>query len=71
MFILRRVHIEQVKQKWESDHTEDLNVHVYLLPEIPHGFFHRWRLMLGFFLDRIMKYMTLKNILDLFTLFAC
>ncbi|XP_039510311.1 malignant fibrous histiocytoma-amplified sequence 1 [Pimephales promelas] len=32
---------EQVKQKWESDHTEDLNVHVYLLPEIPHGFFHR------------------------------
>lgn len=32
---------EQVKQKWESDNTEDLNIHVYLLPEIPHGFFHR------------------------------
>ncbi|KAK7170134.1 hypothetical protein R3I94_000389 [Phoxinus phoxinus] len=32
---------EQVKLKWESDDTEDLNIHVFLLPEIPHGFFHR------------------------------
>lgn len=32
---------EQVKQRWESDNTEDLNIHVYFLPEVPHGFFHR------------------------------
>ncbi|XP_016430546.1 malignant fibrous histiocytoma-amplified sequence 1 homolog [Sinocyclocheilus rhinocerous] len=32
---------KQVEQKWESDNTEDLNIHVYFLPEIPHGFFHR------------------------------
>ncbi|XP_050969628.1 malignant fibrous histiocytoma-amplified sequence 1 homolog [Labeo rohita] len=30
-----------VEQKWQSDNTEDLNIHVYFLPEIPHGFFHR------------------------------
>ncbi|XP_059390596.1 malignant fibrous histiocytoma-amplified sequence 1 [Carassius carassius] len=32
---------KQVEQKWESDNPEDLNIHVYFLPEIPHGFFHR------------------------------
>ncbi|XP_043101468.1 malignant fibrous histiocytoma-amplified sequence 1 [Puntigrus tetrazona] len=32
---------KQVEQKWQSDNTEDLNIHVYFLPEIPHGFFHR------------------------------
>ncbi|XP_026070751.1 malignant fibrous histiocytoma-amplified sequence 1-like [Carassius auratus] len=32
---------KQVEQHWESDDTEDLNIHVYFLPEIPHGFFHR------------------------------
>ncbi|XP_073693063.1 malignant fibrous histiocytoma-amplified sequence 1 homolog [Garra rufa] len=32
---------ELVEQKWGSDNTEDLNIHVYFLPEIPYGFFHR------------------------------
>ncbi|XP_051573444.1 malignant fibrous histiocytoma-amplified sequence 1-like [Myxocyprinus asiaticus] len=32
---------EQVQQKWGEDNTEDLNIHVYFLPERPHGFFHR------------------------------
>ncbi|KAL1271040.1 hypothetical protein QQF64_030056 [Cirrhinus molitorella] len=30
-----------VEIKWVSDNTEDLNIHVYFLPEIPYGFFHR------------------------------
>ncbi len=33
---------EQVEQMWGLDNTMDLNIHVYFLPEIPHGFFHRW-----------------------------
>ncbi|XP_067305915.1 malignant fibrous histiocytoma-amplified sequence 1 [Pseudorasbora parva] len=32
---------KQVEQKWESDKTEDINIHVYFLPERPHGFFQR------------------------------
>lgn len=37
---------EQVKQIWEPDSkkrdpTEDLNIHVYFLPDVPDGFFHR------------------------------
>lgn len=36
---------KQVEQKWESDNTEeeymDINIRVYFLPEVPHGFFHR------------------------------
>lgn len=31
----------QVEREWGSDSTEDLNIRVYLVPEIPHGFFHR------------------------------
>ncbi|CAJ1049606.1 malignant fibrous histiocytoma-amplified sequence 1 homolog [Xyrichtys novacula] len=30
-----------VCQKWGEDRQDDLSVHVYFLPEIPHGFFHR------------------------------
>ncbi|KAM4602463.1 malignant fibrous histiocytoma-amplified sequence 1 [Polymixia lowei] len=30
-----------VYQRWGEDRQDDLNVHVYFLPEIPHGFFHR------------------------------
>lgn len=30
-----------VHQKWGEDKQDDLRVHVYFLPEIPHGFFHR------------------------------
>ncbi|XP_059202351.1 malignant fibrous histiocytoma-amplified sequence 1 homolog [Centropristis striata] len=30
-----------VCNKWGEDRQDDLNVHVYFLPEIPHGFFHR------------------------------
>ncbi len=41
---------KQVEQKWESDNPEDLNIHVYFLPEIPHGFFHRWMLTLVSFM---------------------
>ncbi|XP_051563673.1 malignant fibrous histiocytoma-amplified sequence 1-like isoform X2 [Myxocyprinus asiaticus] len=32
---------ELVQQNWGEDIPEDLNIHVYFLPEIPHGFFHR------------------------------
>lgn len=31
----------QVEKMWGKDTTEDLNIHVYFLPEIPDGFFHR------------------------------
>lgn len=31
----------QVEKMWGTDSTEDLNIHVYFLPEIPDGFFHR------------------------------
>ncbi|XP_070817242.1 malignant fibrous histiocytoma-amplified sequence 1 homolog [Chaetodon trifascialis] len=30
-----------VCHKWGEDKQDDLSVHVYFLPEIPHGFFHR------------------------------
>ncbi|XP_040898006.1 malignant fibrous histiocytoma-amplified sequence 1 homolog isoform X2 [Toxotes jaculatrix] len=30
-----------VCQNWGQDKQDDLRVHVYFLPEIPHGFFHR------------------------------
>ncbi|KAM7015168.1 malignant fibrous histiocytoma-amplified sequence 1 [Tautogolabrus adspersus] len=30
-----------VCQKWGENRQDDLSVHVYFLPEIPHGFFHR------------------------------
>lgn len=30
-----------VNEMWGEDRQDDLIVHVYLLPEIPHGFFHR------------------------------
>ncbi|XP_071392694.1 malignant fibrous histiocytoma-amplified sequence 1 homolog [Centroberyx affinis] len=30
-----------VRHRWGEDKQDDLNVHVYFLPEIPHGFFHR------------------------------
>lgn len=30
-----------VNEMWGEDRQDDLNVRVYLLPEIPHGFFHR------------------------------
>ncbi|XP_061565123.1 malignant fibrous histiocytoma-amplified sequence 1 homolog isoform X2 [Cololabis saira] len=30
-----------VCQKWGQDKQDDVAVHVYFLPEIPHGFFHR------------------------------
>lgn len=33
-----------VCHKWGEDKQDDLNVHVYFLPEIPHGFFHRYSL---------------------------
>lgn len=31
----------QVEKMWGLDSAEDINIHVYFLPEIPHGFFHR------------------------------
>ncbi|XP_030650044.1 malignant fibrous histiocytoma-amplified sequence 1 homolog [Chanos chanos] len=31
----------QIEKMWGMDNPEDLRVHVYFLPEIPHGFFHR------------------------------
>ncbi|XP_072527671.1 malignant fibrous histiocytoma-amplified sequence 1 isoform X2 [Salminus brasiliensis] len=31
----------QVREMWGEDNLEDVNVQVYFLPEIPHGFFHR------------------------------
>ncbi|KAM6980609.1 malignant fibrous histiocytoma-amplified sequence 1 [Aplochiton taeniatus] len=31
----------EVSKMWGEDKQDDLNVRVYLLPEIPHGFFHR------------------------------
>lgn len=31
----------QVEKMWGQDSIEDINIHVYFLPEIPHGFFHR------------------------------
>ncbi|XP_039460589.1 malignant fibrous histiocytoma-amplified sequence 1 homolog isoform X3 [Oreochromis aureus] len=30
-----------VCQKWGENKQDDLRVHVYILPEVPHGFFHR------------------------------
>uniref|UniRef100_A0A4W6ENK4 Si:ch211-210p4.6 n=1 Tax=Lates calcarifer TaxID=8187 RepID=A0A4W6ENK4_LATCA len=30
-----------VSNKWGENKQDDLSVHVYILPEIPHGFFHR------------------------------
>ncbi|XP_047435872.1 malignant fibrous histiocytoma-amplified sequence 1 homolog isoform X2 [Mugil cephalus] len=30
-----------VCQNWGEDKQDDISVHVYFLPEIPHGFFHR------------------------------
>ncbi|XP_056232533.1 malignant fibrous histiocytoma-amplified sequence 1 homolog [Seriola aureovittata] len=30
-----------VCHKWGEDKRDDLSVHIYFLPEIPHGFFHR------------------------------
>lgn len=30
-----------VCHKWGEDKQDDLSIHVYFLPEIPHGFFHR------------------------------
>lgn len=31
-----------VCQKWENENKQDdVRVHVYVLPEVPHGFFHR------------------------------
>ncbi|XP_041839153.1 malignant fibrous histiocytoma-amplified sequence 1 isoform X2 [Melanotaenia boesemani] len=30
-----------VDHKWGEDRQDDITVHVYFLPEIPHGFFHR------------------------------
>lgn len=30
-----------VCQKWGENKQDDLRVHVYVLPEVPHGFFHR------------------------------
>ncbi|XP_053178653.1 malignant fibrous histiocytoma-amplified sequence 1 [Scomber japonicus] len=30
-----------VCHKWGEDRQDDISVHVYFLPEIPHGFFHR------------------------------
>lgn len=30
-----------VSHKWGQDKQDDIAVHVYFLPEIPHGFFHR------------------------------
>ncbi|KAL6461475.1 hypothetical protein MHYP_G00296190 [Metynnis hypsauchen] len=32
---------KQVSEMWGEDNMEDVNVQVYFLPEIPHGFFHR------------------------------
>lgn len=32
---------KQVEEMWGQDNLEDINVQVYFLPEIPHGFFHR------------------------------
>ncbi|KAM4593563.1 malignant fibrous histiocytoma-amplified sequence 1 isoform 3-T3 [Odontesthes bonariensis] len=31
----------QVCYKWGEDKQDDITVHMYFLPEIPHGFFHR------------------------------
>ena len=31
-----------VCNKWGEDRQDDISVHVYFLPEIPHGFFHRY-----------------------------
>uniref|UniRef100_W5LWH4 Si:ch211-210p4.6 n=1 Tax=Lepisosteus oculatus TaxID=7918 RepID=W5LWH4_LEPOC len=30
-----------VSQKWGEDKVDDINIHIYLLPEIPQGLFHR------------------------------
>ncbi|CAB1339681.1 unnamed protein product [Coregonus sp. 'balchen'] len=30
-----------VVQMWGEDKLDDINVYVYFLPEVPHGFFHR------------------------------
>ncbi|XP_019899679.1 malignant fibrous histiocytoma-amplified sequence 1 homolog isoform X2 [Esox lucius] len=32
---------KMVVKMWGEDRMDDINVHVYFLPEIPHGFFHR------------------------------
>ncbi len=59
---------KQVEQNWASDNPEDLTIHVYFLPEIPHGFFHRWMLTLVSFREN--KEMHVMNIPGLFTLLA-
>lgn len=32
---------KQVQDRWGQDSKEDINIHVYFLPEMPYGFFHR------------------------------
>lgn len=36
---------QEVTQRWGQDNLEDIVVQIYFLPEIPHGFFHRYYLI--------------------------